>query len=167
MNQTAIAKTLLTIYPGLDDYAAMLGERAHTHALCSCNTPFLTNRIIDKIIELNVKQQTIRNLSEQMEFVIAKLPAGTQAVLRSYYRTYGIAPNIPAQAAKLNIAERTFYRHLNRAINFVSTHLKTIGINFFTWQDLLHQHQWIKETFTRQCPLNPPQTKLHQKELNH
>ena len=27
MNQTAISKTLLTIWPGLNDYAAMLGER--------------------------------------------------------------------------------------------------------------------------------------------
>lgn len=167
MNQNAIAKTLLTIWPGLEDYATMLGERAHNHALCSCNTPLLTNRIIDKIIDLNVKQQTIHNLAERLNQVISKLSAGTQAVLHSYYHAYGIAPNIPAQATKLNIAERTFYRHLDRATTFVANHLNTLGINFFTWQDLLHQHQWIKATFTHQYPLNPLRTMPHQKALNH
>ena len=166
MNETAITKTLFTVWPGLHDYAAMLAERAHTHALCSCNTPFLTNRIIDKIIELNVKQQTIRNLEQRLQRVIEKLPTDTQAVLRSYYRTYGICGNIPAQAAQLGIAERTFYRPLDRATAFVSRHLTTIGINFFTWQDLLHQHPWIRETFTRQCPLTPPRTTPHRKAPN-
>ncbi len=167
MNQTAISKTLLIIQPGLDDYAAMLGERARTHALCSCNTPFLTNRIIDKIIELNVKQQTVHNLSLRLKHVVNKLPANTQAVLHSYYHTYGIASNIPAQAKQLGIAERTFYRHLDRATTFISNHLNSLGINFFTWQDLLHQHAWIKATFTHQCQLNPQQTPSHQKEPNH
>ncbi len=167
MNNTAIAKTLFHIWPGLEDYAAMLGERAHTHALCSCNTPFFTNHIIDKIIDLNVKQQAIRNLAERLNHVINKLPAGTQAVLRSYYRTYGTATNIPAQAKQLNIGERTFYRHLDRATTYLIHHLNTVGINFFTWQDLLHQHPWIKETFTRQCPQYPPRTTAHQKAPNH
>ena len=150
------------IYPGLSEYAQMLGERAHNHALCSCNTPFFTHRIIDKIIDLNVKQQTIRNLANRLTQVINKLPAGTQDVIRSYYQTYGIAPNIPAQAQLLGIAERTFYRHLDRATTYLADHLESIGINFFTWQDLLHQHAWIKETFTRQCQLNPQQTPEHQ-----
>ncbi len=167
MNQTAIAKTLLTIWPGLNDYAAMLSERAHTHALCSCNTPFFTTRIIDKIIDLNVKQQTIHTLAERLNHIIHQLAPVTQAVIRSYYRPYGIATNISVQATRLKVAERTFYRHLNRAITYVSNHLNSLGINFFTWQDLLHQHLWIKETFTRQCPLTPPQTTQHQKELNH
>lgn len=167
MNENAITKTLLTIWPGLDDYAAMLGERAHTHALCSCNTPMLTNRIIDKIIDLNVKQQTIRNLQQRLNRVVEKLPADTQAVLRSYYRPYGATANIPAQAKRLGIAERTFYRHLDRATAFIGRHLNQVGINFFTWQDLLHQHPWIKATFTRQCPPNPPRTTPHQKALNH
>ena len=161
-----MSKTLLNIWPGLDDYTTMLGERAHNHALCSCNTPFLTDRIIDKIIELNVKRQSIHNLSERLNRVIAKLPTDTQAVLRSYYHPYGVASNIPAQAAKLGIAERTFYRHLDRAINYVANHLMTLGINFFTWQDLLHQHPWIKETFMRQFPLNPPRTTPRQKAPN-
>lgn len=167
MNQTAISKTLLIIQPELDDYATMLGERARTHALCSCNTPFLTNRIIDKIIELNVKQQAIRNLSIRLKNVINKLPDNTKAVLHSYYRTYGVATNIPTKAKQLGIAERTFYRHLDRATIFISNHFNNIGINFFTWQDLLHQHAWIKATFTHQCQLNPPQTPSHQKESNH
>ena len=166
MNQTAIAKTLLTIWPGLNDYAAMLSERAHTHALCSCNTPHFTHRIIDKIIDLNVKQQTIHNLANRLNQVINRLPDITQTVIRSYYRPYGIANNIAVQAKRLNLAERTFYRHLDRAAQSVSKHLSQIGINFFTWQDLLHQHQWIKATFMRQCPLNPPQKTTHQKELN-
>lgn len=95
MNKTAITKTLFTIWPSLDDYETMLAERVHNHALCSCNTPLLTNRIIDKIIELNVKQQTIHNLALRLNRVIEKLPADTQAILRSYYRSYGIATNIP------------------------------------------------------------------------
>ncbi|MCQ2381768.1 MAG: hypothetical protein MJ054_00505 [Clostridia bacterium] len=166
MNKTAISKTLLTIRPGLDEYATMLGERAHTHALCSCNTPNYTTHIIDKIIDLNVKQQTIHNLSERLKHEIAKLSPSTQAVINSYYRTYGIAQNIAEQAKQLGIAERTFYRHLDRATEFINTHLSQIGINFFTWQDLLHHHNWIKETFMRQCQLNPWQTTEHQKELN-
>ena len=167
MNKTAIAKTLLTIYPGLEDYATMLGDRAHNHALCSCNTPFLTSRIIDKIIDLNVKQQTIRNLFNHLKQVIDKLPTNTQMVLRSYYHSYGIATNISAQAQKLGIAERTFYRHLDRATTFISQHFHQLGINFFTWQDLLHQHRWIKETFMHQCQLNPQQTPSHQTAPNH
>ena len=166
MNETAITKTLLTIWPGLGDYEKMLAERAHTHALCSCNTPFFTTRIIDKIIDLNVKQQTIHNLDLRLNRVIAKLPAATQAVLRSYYRPYGVAGNIPTQAKRLGLAERTFYRHLDRATVFVGRHLNQIGINFFTWQDLLHQHTWIKETFTRQCPPSHAQTTPRQKAPN-
>ena len=107
MNENAITKTLLTIWPGLTDYEAMLAERAHNHALCSCNTPLLTNRIIDKIIDLNVKQQTIHGLNMRLNRVIEKLPTDTQAVLRSYYRTFGNATNISAQAKQLGIAERT------------------------------------------------------------
>lgn len=166
MNKTAISKTLLMIYPGLKDYAQMLGERAHTHALCSCNTPFLTHRIIDKIIDLNVKQQTIHNLATRLQHTLEKLPTDTQSVIRSYYQTYGVAQNIPAQAQLLGIAERTFYRHLDRATDFVAHHLESIGINFFTWQDLLHQHGWIKETFTHQSQLNPLQTPAHQTALS-
>ena len=161
MNQTAISKTLLTIYPGLDDYANMLGERAHNHALCSCNTPFFTNRVIDKIIDLNVKQQSIRNLIVRLRKVLTQLSSTTQKVLHSYYRPYGIASDITTQAKNLGIAERTFYRHLDRAITYLATHLDTIGINFFTWQDLLHQHAWIKEIFMRQFQLNPQRTKPH------
>ena len=130
----------------------MLAERAHNHALCSCNTPFLTNRIIDKIIDLNVKQQTIHNLSVRLNRVIEKLPPLTQEILHRYYRTDGPATNILAVSKQLNIAERTFYRHLDRATDYVARHLHTLGINFFTWQDLLHQHDWIKETFTHQAP---------------
>lgn len=167
MNTNAITKTLLTIRPGLSDYENMLAERAHNHALCSCNTPLLTNRIIDKIIELNVKQQTIHNLAQRLDRVISKLPTDTQAVLHSYYQTYGIAADIQTQAAKLNIAERTFYRHLDRATNYIANRLDDIGINFFTWQDLLHQHHWIKETFIRQCPPNQLRKIVHRKEPNH
>ena len=166
MNENAIIKTLLTIWPGLTDYEAMLSERAHNHALCSCNTPLLTNRIIDKIIDLNVKQQTIHNLALRLNRVIEKLPDDTQAVLRSYYRTFGNNTNINVQAKTLGIAERTFYRHLDRATETISRRLDDIGINFFTWQDLLHQHPWIKETFMRQCPPNPLQKIAHRKELN-
>ena len=166
MNKNAISKTLLTIYPGLADYATMLSERAHNHALCSCNTPYLTHRIIDKIIDLNVKQQTIHNLATRLQRVMEKLPHDTQSVIHSYYQTYGIAPNIPAQAKLLGIAERTFYRHLDRATEFVANHLTTIGINFFTWQDLLHQHAWIKETFMHQCQLYPLQMPGHQMAPN-
>ena len=167
MNTNAIIKTLLTIWPGLADYETMLVERIHNHALCSCNTPLLTNRIIDKIINLNVKQQTIHNLAIRLNRVIDKLPADTQAVLRSYYRTYGIANNIPAQAKQLGIAERTFYRHLDRATTYLTKRLTDLGINFFTWQDLLHEHQWIKDIFTQQCPTTPPQTKPRQKAPSH
>ena len=166
MNENAITKTLLTIWPGLTDYEAMLAERAHNHALCSCNTPLLTNRIIDKIIDLNVKQQTIHNLALRLNRVIEKLPDDTQAVLRSYYRTFGNNTNINVQAKTLGIAERTFYRHLDRATETISRRLDDIGINFFTWQDLLHQHPWIKETFMRQCPLNPLQKIARRKAPN-
>lgn len=167
MNENAITKTLFTIWPGLAEYEAMLAERAHNHALCSCNTPLLTNRIIDKIIELNVKQQTIHNLSLRLNRVIDKLPADTQSVLRSYYRSYGLATNIPQQAKRLGIAERTFYRHLDRATMHIARRLDDLGINFFTWQDLLHQHPWIKDTFMHQCPLTPPRKTPRQKALNH
>ncbi len=167
MNENAITKTLLSIWPGLTEYESMLAERAHNHALCSCNTPMLTNRIIDKIIDLNVKQQTIHNLALRLNRVIEKLPAETQAVIRSYYRNYGIATNIPAQAKQLGIAERTFYRHLDRANTHVARRLNDIGINFFTWQDLLHQHPWIKDTFMRQCPPSQPRKTPHRKALNH
>lgn len=167
MNKTAIAKTLLTIRPGLNDYASMLGERARTHALCSYHTPDYTKRIMDKIIDLNVKQQTICNLSAQLNQVIHKLPEATQMVIHHYYRLYETATNIAKLAQKLGVAERTFYRHLDRATTFIANHLNSLGINFFTWQDLLHEHRWIKETFTHQCQLNPLQTNLHQMELNH
>ena len=166
MNKNAISKTLLTIWPDLADYEAMLAERAHNHALCSCNTPLLTNRIIDKIIDLNVKQQTIHNLSLRLNRTIENLPANTQAVLRSYYQTLGNNTNIIIQAKQLGIAERTFYRHLDRATEYISRRLDDIGINFFTWQDLLHQHPWIKETFMRQCPLNPLQKIARRKAPN-
>lgn len=162
-----MTKTLFTVWQGLPDYAAMLGERAHNHALCSCNTPLLTNRIIDKIIDLNVKQQTICNLANRLNRVIEKLPTDTQAVLRSYYQTYGITANIPTQAKHLGMAERTFYRHLDRATAYVERHLDALGINFFTWQDLLHQHPWIRETFMRQCPLSQPRTTPRRKAPNH
>ena len=167
MNKTAISKTLLTIYPGLSDYADMLGERAHTHALCSCNTPSYTERLIDKIIDLNVKQQTIRNLATQLTRTMEKLPTATQSVIHSYYQTYGIAQNIPEQAKLLGVAERTFYRHLDRATTFIAEHLDHMGINFFTWQDLLHSHAWIRETFTHQCQLNPQQTRADQTAQGH
>ncbi len=167
MNNTTISKTLLTIQPGLDDYAKMLGERAHSHALCSCNTPFLTNRIIDKIIDLNVKQHTIHNLITHLNAVISQLPITTQKVLHSYYRPHGVAPNIQHQAQVLGISERTFYRHLDRANDYITHHLNNIGINFFTWQNLLHNYTWIKETFMHQCQLSQLQTTAHQTEPNH
>jgi len=166
MNENAITKTLLSIWSGLSDYEAMLSERAHNHALCSCNTPLLTNRIIDKIIDLNVKQQTIHNLALRLNRIVEKLPKDTQAVLNSYYCKFGNSLNITIQAKKLGIAERTFYRHLDRANEYIGRRLNDIGINFFTWQDLLHQHPWIKETFMRQCPLTPLQKTAHQKVLN-
>ena len=167
MNTNAITKTLLQIWPGLADYATMLGAQAHNHALCSCNTPMLTNRIIDRIIDLNVKQQSIRHLAEQLNRVINKLPPDTQAVLHSYYRTDGVCANITKQARTLGIAERTFYRHLDRATTYIERHLTTLGINFFTWQDLLHQHPWIKATYLHQAPATPPQTKPRQTAPNH
>ena len=144
----------------------MLSERAHTHALCSCNTPFLTQRIIDKIIDLNVKQQTIRNLSNRLTQALEKLPAVTRQVVHSYYRPYGATQNVAIQAHNLALAERTFYRHLDRATTYLAQHLTSLGINFFTWQDLLHSHAWIKETFMHQCQQYPQQKIVHQTAPN-
>lgn len=151
MENTIIAKTLLSIWPGLDEYERTLADRAYTHALCSFNTPLRAERVMQKIIDLNVKQHSIRNLREALDKVINQMPAELQTIVRGYYRPYEPVDNVKELAERAGMSERSFFRKLDTAINYVARKLPRIGINFFTWQYLLLNHPWIKESFMREC----------------
>lgn len=149
MDNKLIAKTLLTVYPTLLDYEVTLGERAQNHALCSFHAPLLTERIIDKIINLNVQQHTVHNLRLSLQRLLDRLPATEQKVVRSYYRAFEPATNSKRRAERLGLAERTYFRKLSTATNFVAAHLPQLGINFFTWQYLLQNLPWLRQAYRR------------------
>lgn len=164
MKNTIIAKTLLTIWPGLDEYERSLADRAYTHALCSFNTPLHAERVMQKIIDLNVKQHSVRNLRDALDKVINQMPTDLQTIVRSYYRPYEPADNVKQLAERAGMSERSFFRRLDAATNYVARKLPQIGINFFTWQYLLLNHPWIKECFTRALQPNRRRNHVHQTE---
>lgn len=164
MKNIIIAKTLLTIWPGLADYENTLAERAYTHALCSFNTPLHAERVMQKIIDLNVKQHTMRNLKDALDKVINQMEPDLQKVVRSYYRAYEPQDNIKNLADQIGMSERSYFRKLDAATNYLARKLPQLGINFFTWQYLLLNHAWIKETFIRELQPNRRRSPLRQKE---
>lgn len=165
MRNKIIAKTLLSIWPGLQDYEEMLAARAMTHALGSFNhTPRGTERLMEQIITLNVKQHTIRNLRNSLDKVINRLDPSVQQVVRNYYQDYEAADNVKNRAAKLGMSERSYFRKLDSAITDLAQKLPRLGINFFTWKYLLDHHPWIREAFTRALQPNHRRNPLRQTE---
>ncbi len=150
MENKVIAKTLLAMAPGLAAYEAMLNTRIQSHALDSFNGNQPTARLIDKIINLNIKQQTIHTLRVRLQHLLDRQDPLTQKVLHSYYHDFASAPNVAVLASRLHLPERTFFRRLSTAQNYVAAHLDYLGINFFTWQYLLQHHRWLKESYLRE-----------------
>lgn len=150
MENKVIAKTLLTIYPGLAAYEAMLQTRIQSHALDSFNGTQPTGRLMDKIIDLNIKQQTIHTLRVRLHQLIARQDPLTQKVLHSYYHDFETAPNVTVLASRLHLPERTYFRRLAAAQTYLANHLDYLEINFFTWQYLLQHHRWLKESYLRE-----------------
>ncbi len=150
MENKIIAKTLLAVYPGLAAYEAMLRTRMQSHALDSFNGRQPTYRLMDKIINLNIKQQTIHTLRVRLQHLISRQDPLTQKVLHSYYHDCESAPNVAVLAARLHLPERTFFRRLSSAQNYVAQHLDYLGLNFFTWQYLLQHHRWLQESYLRE-----------------
>ena len=160
MENQIIAKTLLTMWPDLGAYEAMLKERTQARAMDSFGSPYFTQRTMEQIIDLNVKQHTIHTLRTGLNRLIAQLPTDVRGVLQAHYR--GRDPQ------SLGWAPRSFYRKLKTGTDYVAGHLPTLGINFFSWQYLLQHHLWIKEIFTRQLARpNRGQTPGRRTGLNH
>ncbi len=151
---TAIAKTLLLIWQQIPDYEKMLENRAHTHALCSFSTPMFTKHIMEKIIDINVKRHTLRNLKNQIDKTINEIDLSIQKVIKHYYKQHGEQKTIKELAEEIQISERSFFRKLNQANDILSEKLTEMNINIFTWTDLLLNFKWIKNIFNQQFQPN-------------
>jgi DNA-directed RNA polymerase specialized sigma subunit len=139
------AKTLLTIWPDLDNYRKILEQKIHTKIIESYSSPDATMQIVEKIIDISVRKDTIRNLSRDLESAAAGLPPTPQTVLRSFY--YIKQKTAPKIATEMGISVRSFYRVLDSAVNKFAKRLESIGMNQFTFANLMNTVPWIKSVY--------------------
>ena len=148
--ELAIAKTLLAMWPHLKGYGEMLEQKIRTKALGSFDSPIRTEKIMERIIDLTVKRHTIANLQKEIDRAIARLPEVTGKVLLNYYGVGNNPRPIKDMAEEHGMSERSFFRKLDSSITELAAQLETMGINAFTWANLVTNHEWIKDAFARE-----------------
>jgi DNA-directed RNA polymerase specialized sigma subunit len=149
MANNKIAKTLLIIWADIPNYCEILEQKIYQNALCSYNNPNATEKIIDRIIDIAVRKDILKNLSKELERVVSGLPPRQQTILHNHYcHKQKTATEVTTE---MGISVRSFYRHLNSAVDSVTKQLDSMGINSFSWGFITDQNSWIKNVYLEQA----------------
>jgi DNA-directed RNA polymerase specialized sigma subunit len=146
----AIAKTLLVLWPHLEDYGQMLEQKIMRHAEDSFHSPAPTEQIMNKIIDINAKKDTIRKLKQEIDCAIERLTPISRKIIKKYYSKTNREKTIKDIAAENGMPERSFFRRIDSATTELAMQLNDMGINAFTWSYLLIHHSLIKSAFDRE-----------------
>jgi DNA-directed RNA polymerase sigma subunit (sigma70/sigma32) len=147
--ERAIAKTLLILYPHLEDYRNMLQQKIMKWVLGSFNSTLPTEQVMEKIIDTNVRRDTIKKLKTEIDLALSRVTPFSKKIIMKYYTQANKQKTLANIAKENGVAERCLFRRIDTAIDELAAQLNTMGINAFTWSHLLIHHTWIKEAFNR------------------
>ena len=144
-NNIKIARTLLSLWPDLDNYYLGIEKQIFKSAMASYGNPDNTMQIIDKIIELTMRKDVLRALARDINATIGGLPPVENELLHKFYLTRDKTAR--EFSAQLGMPLRSFYRKVSNAVQLFSQRLPNMGINTFTWERLLSDNPWFKTVF--------------------
>lgn len=144
-NSIRIANTILAVWPDLEDYCKGIERHIYKEAMGSYTNPNATVRIIDKIIELNARKDTLQALARGLETVIDGMPPLEREILRKIYLTKEVT--VQGMSAQTGIPLRSCYRRISNAAELLAARLGDMGVNTLTWEYLLANNPWIKTVF--------------------
>ncbi|MDR0384156.1 MAG: hypothetical protein LBH47_02420 [Christensenellaceae bacterium] len=142
----AVAKTLLLVWPAIEEERRVLNGKIDYYCSRGMNPAWNTEQLMEKIAEVSAKSAMLQNLKKEIDGAVAQLPEKLQRVINAYYTRRKFKEKV----VSAGFAETTFLRHLDLAINAVSLRLDGIGINAFTWQNLLANFTLIRSIFEKQ-----------------
>jgi hypothetical protein len=146
----AMAKTLLLIYSGIDYYIQSQEDKLNVRILQSLGSPELnTKDILDNIIDISVKLNILKTLKKEINMIINNMSKQDAEVIKKYFEQSDGKKTAKDLAKEAYISERSFYRRLDAAIANFTLILPEIGINSFTWANLMLNFGYFKEIFVK------------------
>jgi DNA-directed RNA polymerase specialized sigma subunit len=146
MNKVAVAKTILTVMPLVDKFCESCRKVSYQRAYDSQFGFEDAERVCERIIRDVGRADEMHNLKVRVMDYLENMPKGAGALLRFYF----IEELSTAQIAnKINKSQRTVFRHIDRAINQMAEDLDKIGINYFTFKQLITTNVWVRNVFVR------------------
>ena len=106
----------------------------------SFHTPFNTERVADKIIDLVFKKESLLDLKNRVETLLDFPNPHKQPVEMFYLRN--MQANMISE--KLGVSIRSTWRYIEQGLIYLSNKLEKVDINTFTFNRLMNNHTWIK-----------------------
>ena len=139
-----VAKTILSCYPRIEEFKEYSKALVNKTALLSFYSLMSTEAIVGKILsKMKIKD------------VLAKLKQDIDDIMQETKRYETIRLHFFKQKTCFQIADmldihiRTVFRRLNREISDFSSQLPKLGIDSFSFRDLLKKHRWIRHEYER------------------
>jgi hypothetical protein len=157
-----ISRTLLTLWPHLENYGKMLEQKVTRYTMSGFNSVIPTEQIMEKIIDVHAQRDTVRNLKKEIDTALTMLSPASRKMLINYFNGEDKRENRRVISQKRNLSERSFYRRLEAAIDELAKRLNIMGINSFTWSHLLITNDWLKRAYQQATlKMQPDQTELN------
>ncbi len=144
MKQKIWAKTLLTTYNCLEAISNAIDKLVITQGVNSGRNSLTTMENAEKIINLIQRKKLMVNLKVITENVMASLDTNSARILVMKYFDH-VKPDVCYKL--LDMSRRTFFRKANKAVDEFALHLKNLGYDHETLNNMLYKEQWIKEYF--------------------
>lgn len=142
-----VARTLLATLGRMDDYIEHTTKKVDLTVIASASTTMSAEAICEKVINNLLKKDKIVDLRLRVRKLIRSLSGEHSHLLHSHYVE---GKTVSAIAADKKVTERTAFRHLNKAQEEFSRGLGSIGINNFTFGDLVREYRWLREELSQQ-----------------
>jgi RNA polymerase sigma factor (sigma-70 family) len=146
MNKVAVAKTILTVMPLVDEFkerCLRVNLSCAENSMFDCYEGRAMERVVDRIATANV----IHNLRVRVMEYLEKLPKDEESLLRFYFMEGRATKEI---AEKIGKTQRTVFRRIDKAVEKFAKNLEKIGINTFTFRELVENNRLVAEIYLRE-----------------
>lgn len=144
MKQKAWAKTLLSIYTCLENISNAIDKYVVSQGVNSGRNNLTTLESAEKIISLIERKKLMINLKVLIEKSISNLEVENARILVMRY-VDKVKPEVCANI--LNFSRRTYFRKLDKSIEYFANQLKLNGYDNEYLLNMFKNEGWIRELF--------------------
>jgi len=146
--QISRAKTLLNIWNRIDRHVAHHEKLITLIAQHSFDAGSGADELINKIIDRMFNKERLCILKNKIESLAMSLSGGCAQIIRFYF-----LDKIPTTEICITngTSSRTVFRQLKTGVEEFASRLGEIGMNTYTFNDLLKDYSWIKGIYEQVC----------------